>query len=221
MFTGLVECVGTVLRMEPIAGGGRRLLLGHGLAGEELTLGESIAVDGACLTVVSRGTGKPEGGEAGAVASPSPGGAWFAAELSPETLARTTLAGLRAGSRVNLERSLRVGDRLGGHLVTGHVDGIAHVVELVPQGDMVEVTLEVPQELARFVAEKGSVTLSGVSLTVNRVEGVRFVVQLIPHTRSVTTLGALTQGTPLNLEVDLIARYVQRLLGGDGAAAPG
>lgn len=202
MFTGLVEGLGRILRVEPIDGGGRRLALSHDLAGDDLNLGESIAVDGACLTVVRFG------GSPGAPA----GERWFEAELSPETLQRTTLGQLATGHLVNLERSLRLGDRLGGHLVTGHVDGVAPVATLTTSGDMTEVTLEAPSELASFIAEKGSVTLSGVSLTVNRVEEQRFGVQLIPHTRAVTTLGAWTAGQLVNLEVDLIARYVGRLM---------
>lgn len=194
MFTGLVEDVGEVVGSEPIDGGGQRIVVRHRLSGEGLTLGESIAVDGACLTVVSFGARE------------------FTAELSPETLHRTTLGHIVPRARVNLERSLRVGDRLGGHLVTGHVDGVARVEEVTAQGDMTEVTIEVPAELAPFVAEKGSITLAGTSLTVNRVAGNKLSVQLIPHTRTATTLGALARGALLNVEVDLIARYVERLL---------
>ncbi len=199
MFTGLVEAVGEVRqRVELPESGGCRLTIAHPLG--ELTLGESVSVDGACLTVVSQGAAT------GAFART------FDAELSAETLARTTLHSARAGTRVNLERSLQAGARLGGHLVTGHVDAVASVVSVTAQGDMTRVWFEVPDELARFVASKGSVTLSGVSLTVNDVEQNRFSVQLIPPTRAETTLGTLAAGGTVNFEVDLIARDVSRLL---------
>lgn len=207
MFTGLVETTGTILDSRPIAGNGRRITVAHRLAGEELELGESIAVDGVCLTVVSR-----ERDTDGEPRDPDAAAGRFDAELSAETLARTTLGQLEQGTLVNLERALRVGDRLGGHLVTGHVDGVAQVVEVTTQGEMTEVWVEAPGELELLLVEKGSVTLAGVSLTVNRVEGARFAIQLIPHTRERTTLGGLTVGTPLNLEVDPIGRYVQRWL---------
>jgi riboflavin synthase len=200
MFTGLVEFVGEVLGVDAIRGGGRRLSMSHGLSGEPLVLGESVAVDGACLTVVARS--EPTAEQLGR----------FEAELSPETLRRTTLGQLVQGSRVNLERSLRMGDRLGGHLVTGHVDGVGHVTDVIAQGEMTELLVQVPTELAPFIAEKGSVTLAGVSLTVNRVDGAVLAVQLIPHTRAVTTLGEVVPSSRLNVEVDLIARYVQRLV---------
>lgn len=207
MFTGLVEAIGEVARVRPIEGGGRRVTLVFPDPGQPLALGESIAVDGACLTVVSTGSASaPEVVE-------------FDAELSPETLHRTTLGHLRSGVRVNLERALRVGDRLGGHLVTGHVDGVAEVAEVLLRGDMTEVVVSIPPELAGFVAEKGSITLAGVSLTVNRVSGRSFAVQLIPHTRAATTLGDLASGSQLNVEVDLIARYVRRLLSSSGRDA--
>jgi riboflavin synthase len=204
MFTGLVESVGRVLWVEPIDGGGRRIAWSHDLGGEQLSLGESISVDGACLTVVRFAPGP--------ASEAPPDERWFEAELSPETLQRTTLGQLTSGAPVNLERALRLGARLGGHLVTGHVDGVARVVAVATAGDMTEVTVEAPRELAPYIAEKGSVTLAGVSLTVNRVEELRFGVQLIPHTRAVTTLGAWAPGQSVNLEVDLIARYVRRLV---------
>lgn len=206
MFTGLVETTGTLLDSRPIAGKGRRITVAHRLSGEELELGESIAVDGVCLTVVSR----VRDGDSSR----------FDAELSAETLARTTLGQLQVGALVNLERALRVGDRLGGHFVTGHVDGVARVVEVAPQGEMTEVWVEAPAELQLLLVEKGSVTLAGVSLTINRIDGARFAVQLIPHTRERTTLGGLAVGTPLNLEVDPIGRYVQRWLTATRHGAP-
>jgi riboflavin synthase len=197
MFTGLVVAVGRVERSEPGAGGGARFHIASSLG--PLALGESVAVSGACLTVV--------GGS----------GASFAVDLSAETLARTKLGQLSPEDGVNLELAAQLGDRLGGHLVTGHVDGLARVVRVEAAGDARWVELEVPPELARFVAEKGSVTLDGVSLTVNGVRGARFDCMLIPHTLAVTTLGTIQAGQPLNLEVDLVARYVARLLdAGDG-----
>jgi riboflavin synthase len=196
MFSGLVTAVGRVERVSAVENGAE-LVVAAPLAA--LALGESISVSGACLTV----------------AALVPGG--FAADLSRETLDRTTLGRLVAGDAVNLERALALGERLGGHLVTGHVDGLARVVRLEPAGAALAVTLEGPAALLRFVAEKGSVTLDGVSLTVNRVAGTRFDVMLIPHTLEVTTLGALTVGRELNLEVDLVARYVARWLEGEPA----
>jgi riboflavin synthase len=191
MFTGLVTAIGRVERAEPVFEG-LRLSLASPLG--PLEVGESIAVSGACLTIVSSLPGT------------------FTADLSQETLARTTLGRLRSGSRVNLERAALVGDRLGGHLVAGHVDGVARVLEVADAGEARRIELEGPAELARFIAEKGSLTLDGVSLTVNAVAGARFSVMLVPHTLSVTTLGELAVGNELNLEVDLLARYVGRYL---------
>jgi riboflavin synthase len=167
-----------------------------GSAGLDLAtaaVGDSICVAGACLTVTRMQRGA------------------FAADVSRETLSRTTLGSLAVGSRVNLEPALRAGDPLGGHYVTGHVDGLATVVDLREDARSWRVVFEVPAELARYVASKGSVTVDGVSLTVNEVEGRRFGVNLIPHTREVTTLGDLAPGASVNLEVDIIARYVERL----------
>ncbi len=191
MFTGLVAAVGRVER-HAIRDDGSRLHVAAPLG--ELTLGESISVNGACLTVAACTKSS------------------FEADLSSETLARTTLGRARAGAAVNLERAAQLGDRLGGHLLTGHVDGLARVLRVEAAGESHHVELEVPFELARFIAEKGSVALDGVSLTVNRVGGDRFEIMLIPHTLAVTTLGSLEPGQELNLEVDLVARYVARLL---------
>ena len=191
MFTGLVETTGTLGRRTPLGAGFRiQILTSLG----PLSLGESVSVSGACLTVV---TMSPEG---------------FEADVSVETIERTILGGLAPGSRVNLERAVAAGDRLGGHLVTGHVDGIATVVGLEPAGEATRVVIEPPSPYLRLIAGKGSVALDGVSLTVNRVEGPRFDVMLIPHTMAVTTLGSLFVGRRLNLEVDLVARYVVRYL---------
>jgi riboflavin synthase len=194
MFTGLVEATGRALALTPRESG-VRLRVGSSLDG--LALGESVSVSGACLTVTA--------------ASPDA----FEADLTSETLERTTLGRLSAGARVNLERAVVVGARLGGHLVSGHVDGRTKVLAITAEGEARLVKVECPRELARYVAEKGSVTLDGVSLTVNAVSGNVFSLMLIPHTLAVTTLGELEVGTDLNLEVDLVARYVERLTQGD------
>jgi riboflavin synthase len=191
MFTGLVMALGRVERVERRAEGVRvqiRAPLDH------LELGESICVSGACLTVAATNAGT------------------FEADVTRETLDRTTLGRLSVGDPVNLERAAALGDRLGGHLLTGHVDGVARVTRVVPSGDAREVEVEVPAGLERFIAEKGSVALDGVSLTVNRVNGARFEIMLIPHTLAVTTLGAVAAEREYNFEVDLLARYVARLL---------
>jgi riboflavin synthase len=196
MFTGLVAAVGRIGATERRVDG-TRIEIAAGLGA--LDVGESISVSGACLTVVTRTAES------------------FAADVTRETLERTTLGRLSAGDAVNLERAAALGDRLGGHLLTGHVDGIARVTRVEPAGDARDVEVEVPTELARFVAEKGSVALDGVSLTVNWVRGAHFGIMLIPHTLAVTTLGSVASGRELNLEVDLLARYVARLLDVDGA----
>lgn len=193
MFTGIVRAVG---RIEALNGrdGDVELVVGSGgLDLAAAAVGDSICVAGACLTVTRIQPGA------------------FAADVSRETLSRTTLGSLAVGSRVNLEPALRAGDPLGGHYVTGHVDGLATVVGVHEDARSWRVVFEVPVELARYVASKGSVTVDGVSLTINEVEGRRFGVNLIPHTREVTTLGDLAPGVSVNLEVDVIARYVERL----------
>jgi riboflavin synthase len=191
MFTGLVQGTGK-LRGRSRRGPGFRLEVVSSLAA--LELGESVAVDGVCLTV----SALAEDG--------------FAADVSVETAATTTLGELSLGSILNLERSLRVGDRMGGHLVSGHVDGVAIAEQVLPAGEALEVRLAFPAPLAPFIAEKGSVALDGVSLTVNAVRGTTFQVMLIPHTRAHTNFAALAPGRKLNLEVDLVARYVARAL---------
>lgn len=194
MFTGIVQAVGTIAALTP-RGGDVELLVDTGALGlADCGLGDSIAVAGACLTVTRLD------------------GTRFAADASNETLAKTTLGRLVVGSRVNLEKALRAGQALGGHYVTGHVDGVARVVSTRDDARSWRVVFEVPRELARYVAPKGSATIEGVSLTVNEVDDVRFGVNLIPHTREVTTLGALRAGDPVNFEVDIIARYVERML---------
>lgn len=193
MFTGIITDVGTVTAVQMRGDMRARIACGYDMAGVDL--GASIACDGVCLTVVSKGEG------------------WFAVDISAETLARTRIGaqGWRPGHRINLERALRVGDELGGHIVSGHVDGVARVVGLRNEGDSLRVTFEAPPELARFIAPKGSVALNGTSLTVNEVGGNRFGVNLIPHTRAVTTWGEVAEGDPVNLEIDTLARYVARL----------
>ena len=193
MFTGIVQGIGHVVA-RTARGGDVELLVDAGPLGlADVAVGDSIAVSGACLTAT-----RVEG-------------ARFAADVSNETLARTTLGGLGPGSAVNLEKALRAGDALGGHYVTGHVDGLARLVSARDEGRSLRLVFDAPAELARYVAAKGSVTLAGVSLTVNEVEGRRFGVNLIPHTRQQTTLGALAAGDDVNLEIDIIARYVERL----------
>ena len=203
MFTGLVREVGRVRRVTGTGDGAadRRVEIACARPSAEIATGASIACSGICLTVVEHG---PEGA-----------GAWFAVEASAETCARTTLGQWREGSAVNLEPSLRVGDELGGHIVTGHVDGIAEIVAVWPEGGSHRLTIAVPDALARFVAPKGSVALDGISLTVNEVEdtpeGTRFGVNIIPHPWAVTALAEARAGTRLNLEIDVLARYVARL----------
>ncbi len=194
MFTGLVEDKGT-LASRVSRGPGARVAIRCALgATEPLVMGESIAVDGCCLSVV-------------AISADG-----FEMDASAETLARTTLGALDIGAAVNLERATKLGDRLGGHMVTGHVDAVATVVERRPLGDAIVLAFELPAVLARYVAEKGSVCVNGVSLTVNTVAGARFEVAIIPITRSATNLDALVAGAKVNVEVDLLARYVARML---------
>lgn len=195
MFTGLVEALGTVRSLAPLGGGaGRKLVVeAPGITGE-LTLGESVAVNGACLTVVAHDE------------------ATCHFEVGPETLARTNLGELSAGDRVNLERSLRLGDRLGGHLVQGHIDGVGRVAERQLQGEWETVWFRCPAELAAQMVSKGSVAVDGVSLTLVDVEAERFSVALIPHTLANTTLGFKQPGAAVNLETDLLAKYVWKCL---------
>ena len=199
MFTGIVTALGTVREVQPI-GEGHDLRLIIGVSPEFLrepapaAVGASIGCSGCCLTAVQLGDD------------------WFAVDASAETMSKTTLGRWHAGSRVNLERSLRLGDELGGHLVSGHVDGIAEVVSATPENASVRWRFRAPEALARLIAPKGSVALDGVSLTVNEVDGAVFGVNIIPHTTAVTTFGTLRPGDAVNLEIDVLARYVARLL---------
>ena len=194
MFTGIVEGTGTVVALAVAAGGGARLAVEAPFLAGDLRLGESVAVNGCCLTV----------------AEPTPGG--FAADLVAETLRRTALGGLAAGARVNLERPMTLGGRLGGHLVQGHVDGVARILDRAPVGGGEEVRVELPPDLERYVVEKGSIAVDGVSLTVAGVGPGWFAVALVPHTLEVTTLGRRRPGDPVQLEVDVVAKYVERLV---------
>jgi riboflavin synthase len=191
MFTGIVTDIGTIRELH--RAGDLRARIGTGYDTGGIDIGASIASDGVCLTVVAVG------------------GDWYDVQISAETVSKSNLGAWRVGKRVNLERALRVGDELGGHIVSGHVDGVAEVVEVVEQGESTRMTLRAPAELARFIASKGSVALNGTSLTVNAVEGRAFGVNFIPHTKRATTWGAVTLGDHVNLEIDTLARYVARL----------
>ncbi len=194
MFTGIVTSVGQVAAVGGGADAHRLSIETGGLSTANWHVGDSVAVSGVCLTVVAIAPGR------------------FDAELSGETRARTTLRRLAAGSAVNLEPAVAAGSALGGHLVTGHVDGVAIVRACAEEAGSLHAEIEAPAELLRFIAQKGSVTLDGVSLTVGRVAGASFTIDLIPHTLKVTTLGSIAPGQALNLEVDLLARYLDRLL---------
>lgn len=194
MFTGIVQSVGIVREVQPRDGDVTIIVDTPGLSLETATLGDSIAVNGVCLTATRL--------EPGA----------FAADVSRETLAMTTLGDWSAGTRVNLEQALKAGQPLGGHYVTGHVDGVGRVISRQEDARSVRVEFELPAQLARYVARKGSVCIDGVSLTVNAVSAARFDVNLVPHTLEVTILGQYRAGTAVNVEVDIIARYLERLL---------
>jgi riboflavin synthase len=198
MFTGIVTDVGELQSVEERAEGLRRFTIGCSYGPETIAIGASIACSGPCLTVVERGM---RGNRA-----------WFAVDAAAETLAVTTAGGWKAGTRLNLERALKMGDELGGHMVSGHVDGVAELTAREGVPDMAKLTFRVPPALSRFIAPKGSVALDGVSLTVNAVESDRFSVLIIPHTLAVTTFGGLRAGAKVNLEIDQMARYAIRWL---------
>jgi len=193
MFTGIISDIGEVAARE-----GGRLAIRCGYAAESIAIGASIACDGACLTATK--------------VDPSGPGSAFAVDVSNETLAKTTLDEWRPGRRINLERALKAGDELGGHIVAGHVDGAGRIVEMHADGQSRRFMVEVPPELAPYIASKGSVCLDGISLTVNEVKENRFGINIIPHTLTHTTLGAKKPGDRVNLEVDVFARYVARLM---------
>ena len=196
MFTGIVTDLGEIVESEQR--GDLRLRIGTGYDLGTVTMGASIACSGVCLTVVDKGDD------------------WFAVDISAETISRTARDMWADGARLNLERALRVGDELGGHIVTGHVDGVGEVVSVPPEGDPTRVVVRVPGELAPAVAAKGSITLDGVSLTVNSVDdgehGTFLAVNIIPHTSQMTTLGGIALGRQLNVEIDVLARYLDRML---------
>jgi len=195
MFTGIVTDLGTV---ELIAKrGDTTVKIATKYDPASIAIGASIACSGACLTVIGKG-GKE-------------GGAWFSVEASAETLAKTTLSSWAVGTRVNLERSLRVGEEIGGHIVSGHVDGVGELVSVESEGDSTRIRIRVPKQLAKFIAAKGSIALDGTSLTVNDVDGNIFGVNIIPHTSKVTTWGTVKAGDKVNVEIDMLARYLARL----------
>ncbi len=191
MFTGIVTDIGTVTELDQQGDLRARIKTSYETAG--IDIGASIASDGVCLTVITLGDD------------------WYDVQISAETVSKTNLDSWQLGKRVNLERALKVGDELGGHIVSGHVDGVAEVVSMIDEGDSTRVTLRAPANLARFIAPKGSVALNGTSLTVNDVDGCDFGINFIPHTKEVTTWGDVSVGDRVNLEIDTLARYVARL----------
>ena len=191
MFTGIITDIGQIEQLEQRGDLRARIATSYDMA--RVDMGASIACDGVCLTVVKKGQG------------------WFDVDISAESVSKTNISNWAPGHRINLERALRVGDELGGHIVSGHVDGVAEVVGLRKEGDSTRVTFRAPEALARFIAEKGSVALNGTSLTVNEVQGRDFGVNFIPHTQAATTWGAVAFGDRVNLEIDTLARYVARL----------
>lgn len=194
MFTGIVTDVGKVRHVK--RRGEAHIVIGAHYDVSKIAIGASIACSGVCLTVVDKGTAKDR---------------WFAVTASAETLSKTTVGDWKAGDLVNLERPLKVGDEFGGHIVTGHVDAVAQIVGAKDEGQSLRLRFRIPAQLARFVAPKGSVALDGVSLTVNEVEGARFGVNVIPHTRKATNFGRARLGSRMNFEIDVLARYVARL----------
>ena len=194
MFTGIITDIGKVLELEQRGDLRARIGTGYDISG--IDIGASIACNGVCLTVIALGQ-SPQN--------------WFDVEISAETVGATNVGGWTVGGRLNLERALKVGDELGGHIVSGHVDGVAEVIAMTDEGDSTRVTFRAPEDLARFIAPKGSVALNGTSLTVNEVDGVDFGVNFIPHTKVATTWGDTAVGDHINLEIDTMARYVARL----------
>lgn len=195
MFTGIVTAIGTI--REARHSGDLHAVIACPWDPAGIAIGASIACSGPCLTVVRRGVTDGQG--------------WFAVEASAETLSKTTIGDWKVGTPVNLERALRVGDELGGHIVSGHVDGVGTVLSIRPEGQSWRFSFRAPAELMRYIAHKGSIGIDGVSLTVNEVEGDTFGVNIIPHTFTETTFGQMTQGQRINLEIDALARYVERI----------
>ncbi|MGR9043836.1 MAG: riboflavin synthase [Gammaproteobacteria bacterium] len=200
MFTGIILAIGQICAIQPKAGDCRLKIATGKLPMTDVQLGDSIAVNGVCLTAVELGAD------------------YFSADVSNETLARTTLNASTVGTQVNLELALTPTTRLGGHIVSGHVDGIGYVLEKKSDGRSIRFRFKAPDKLARYIAEKGSICINGISLTVNEVEGATFGVNIVPHTLQETTLGHTEVGDKVNLEVDLLARYMERLMQGDAAA---
>ena len=194
MFTGIVTDMGEILELEQR--GDLRARIGTSYDVSGIDIGASIACSGVCLTVVALGSAPKN---------------WFDVEISAETVNLTNVGGCKVGQRINLERALKVGDELGGHIVSGHVDGVADLIEMHDEGDSTRMTFRAPEHLAKFIAPKGSIALNGTSLTVNEVNGATFGINVIPHTKEVTTWGAAKVGDKINLEVDTMARYVARL----------
>jgi len=198
MFTGIITDIGRVRSSSATGSGegeGRRFEIETAFDLKTVDIGASIACSGACMTVVEKGND------------------WFAVEVSAESLSKTTLGSWGQDTHMNLERAMCLGDELGGHIVSGHVDGVGTLISSTPDGDSQRLRFSVPDDLAKYIAPKGSVTIDGVSLTVNEVEGLEFGINVIPHTQNATTIGALNEGCHVNLEIDMLARYVARLLG--------
>ena len=200
MFTGIIEAVGRIDKIQPKGDDIRLTVAVNNLDMGDVALGDSIATNGVCLTVTDFGED------------------FYCADVSPETIKRTGFAHYQPGGRVNLEKAMQANARLGGHIVSGHVDGVGEVVSITPIDRWLEIWIKAPDELAKYLAEKGSVTLDGVSLTVNEVDGAKFMLTLIPHTIQETIIGDYQVGSKVNLEVDIIARYLERLMLGDKAA---
>jgi riboflavin synthase len=199
MFTGIIECLGTISAIRP-SGKGKRLTIETDHVLEQTKVGDSIAVNGACLTVVKI-TGKR-----------------FEADLSPETLGASTFGRAKPGDRVNIERAMRLSDRIDGHLVSGHIDGIGHIKQREKRGNAIVVTIEVPDPLSRYVIPKGSIAVDGISLTVNSCDSKSFTVSIIPHTAGLATIGMKQKGDAVNIETDMIGKYVERFTRGESGA---
>lgn len=196
MFTGIVTDIGEVVGVEKR--GDTRFMIATSYAPESIAVGASISCAGCCLTAIEMSKSKVGRGT-------------FTVDASAETLSKTTLKNWKAGTRINLERALKIGDELGGHIVSGHVDGLGEIISITPEGDSERFRFSAPDDIARFIAQKGSVTLDGTSFTVNEVEGNQFGVNIIPHTQAVTTWGHARVGDAVNIEIDMLARYVARL----------